>query len=219
MNARGDGRGAVDGDTSGSDGARRLETIAAALGFLVVYFVTNEVIGALAVAAVVYAFVHEQLSDREEGEAGATDTGSPTHGIGETSSSDAGVVEGPEGEVLATTADDAGVDARYDVVVTSPHPVQVELERSDLSDVARWLRWMLERSPLQKLSGHGALADPPLRVTEELKRRVRNDLDARSLSSGFDEGAGKVGVARVEADDEYDRFRYEVRYLRDAFDV
>lgn len=213
MKAPGDGREAVDGDPYGSYSARRLETVAAALGFLVAYFVTNEVIAAVAVAAVVYAFVHEQMSTEEDGEAGSDDAGSPTYDIGETSSSAAAVVDGPEGEVLATTADDARVDAIYDVVVTSPHPVQVELERSDLSDSVRWLRWLLQRSPLEGLSEHGALADPPLRVTEEVKRRVRNDLDTRSLAGGLDESGGKVGVAHVEADDEYDRFRYQVSYL------
>ncbi len=203
--------GSVD-DPWSSYSSRRLETVATALTFVLIYLLTNEVIAAVAISVVVYAYLHEQLSEDDEDEGGAHRSGMETDEVEETAAFAGGLVDGPEGEVVATT-DDAGVSARYDVVVTSPHPVEVELERSDLSEAIGWLKGVLESLSLERLSEHGALADPPVRVTEEVKRRVRNDLDRRNLSGGFGEDGGKVGVAYVDADDDYDRYRYRVSYL------
>lgn len=210
-----DDREAGGGDTSRS---RRLPVFAAAAAFLVVFLVSGEVIAAVAVAAVVYAFVHENLSD-DEADGGDVDEDVETPQSDTTPSDslvdrpEAGYVEGPTGEVLATTPDDRAVDARYDVVVTSPHPVEIELRRTDISEGERAVRRLSETLGFEDLDvfEHVNL-DPPIRVTEEVRRRVRNDLDTRSLRSDFGEEDLAVGVASVVSDGDYDRYRYEVSY-------
>ena len=64
MNVSGEGGGDRSAEKGGgAGGARRAAVAAGLLGFLAVYLLANEVLGAVAVSVVLYAFVHEVLSD------------------------------------------------------------------------------------------------------------------------------------------------------------